>query len=516
MDKNKYMLGVDIGTTSTKAVLFRETGEVIANENNGYDLYKPDIYTAEQDPEEILQAVLLSIGNVMKKSQINPEDLTFISFSSAMHSVIAMDENDRNITRCITWADNRSSNWAKKINEEFNGHAIYSRTGTPIHPMSPLCKIAWMENEVPEVSSKTKKYIGIKEYIFYKLFNEYAVDYSIASCTGLMNLESLSWDKEALKVAGITEDKLSRIVSTKEVFTGCESSYAEQMGILKETKFVIGASDGVLSNIGVNAIKKGEVAVTIGTSGAIRTVVPKPHTDPKGRIFCYALTEDHWVIGGPVNNGGIVFRWIRDELAASEVETAKRLGIDPYDVLTRIASQVRPGADGLLFHPYLAGERAPLWNADVRGSFIGLTLSHQREHLIRASLEGVIYNLYSVFLALTEVMDEPVTTIKATGGFARSELWRQMLADIFDQEVIVPESYESSCLGACLLGLFALGKIDSFEVVEDLIGETHKHRPNPSHVKEYRKLIPIFISLSRTLETEYEKIAQYQSEVTKA
>lgn len=250
MDKNKYMLGVDIGTTSTKAVLFRETGEVIANENNGYDLYKPDIYTAEQDPEEILQAVLLSIGNVMKKSQINPEDLTFISFSSAMHSVIAMDENDRNITRCITWADNRSSNWAKKINEEFNGHAIYSRTGTPIHPMSPLCKIAWMENEVPEVSSKTKKYIGIKEYIFYKLFNEYAVDYSIASCTGLMNLESLSWDKEALKVAGITEDKLSRIVSTKEVFTGCESSYAEQMGILKETKFVIGASDGVLSNIG--------------------------------------------------------------------------------------------------------------------------------------------------------------------------------------------------------------------------------------------------------------------------
>lgn len=171
-----------------------------------------------------------------------------------------------------------------------------------------------------------------------------------------MNLESLSWDKEALKVAGITEDKLSRIVSTKEVFTGCESSYAEQMGILKETKFVIGASDGVLSNIGVNAIKKGEVAVTIGTSGAIRTVVPKPHTDPKGRIFCYALTEDHWVIGGPVNNGGIVFRWIRDELAASEVETAKRLGIDPYDVLTRIASQVRPGADGLLFHPYLAGK----------------------------------------------------------------------------------------------------------------------------------------------------------------
>lgn len=511
MNKDKFMLGVDIGTTSTKAVLFRETGEVVAMENNGYELYTPDIDTAEQDPEEIFQAVLLSIGNVMKKSKIDPKDLSFISFSSAMHSVIAMDENDHNITRCMTWADNRSSNWAKKIKKERNGHAIYMRTGTPIHPMSPLSKITWMEHDVPEIARKTKKYIGIKEYVFLKLFNEYVMDYSIASCTGLMNLESLTWDEGALEVAGITTDKLPKIVSTKEVFTGCEKSYAEQMGILPETKFIIGASDGVLSNIGVNAIKKGEVAVTIGTSGAIRTVIPKPHTDEKGRIFCYALTEDHWVIGGPVNNGGIVFRWIRDELAASEVETAKRLGIDPYDVLTRIASQVNPGSDGLLFHPYLAGERAPLWNADVRGSFIGLTLSHKKEHLIRASLEGVIYNLYSVFLALTEVMDGPVTSIKATGGFARSKVWRQMLADIFDQDVIVPESFESSCLGACLLGLYALGEIDSFDVVEELIGETHKHEPNPDSVEVYRKLMPIFISIARTLETEYEKIANYQS-----
>lgn len=196
-------------------------------------------------------------------------------------------------------------------------------------------------------------------------------------------------------------------------------------------------SDGVLSNLGVNAIKKGEIAVTIGTSGAIRTIIDKPQTDEKGRIFCYALTDKHWVIGGPVNNGGIVLRWIRDEFASSEIETATRLGIDPYDVLTKIAQRVRPGSDGLLFHPYLAGERAPLWNPDVRGSFFGLTMSHKKEHMIRAALEGVIYNLYTVFLALTECMDGPVTRIQATGGFARSEVWRQMMSDIFESEVVV-------------------------------------------------------------------------------
>ena len=171
---------------------------------------------------------------------------------------------------------------------------------------------------------------------------------------------------------------------------GLKPEYAEELGISPEIPFVIGASDGVLSNLGVNAIDPGVVAVTIGTSGAIRTVTDKPVTDPKGRIFCYALTEKHWVVGGPVNNGGMTLRWVRDELASAEVETAKRLGIDAYDVLTKIATRVSPGADGLLFHPYLAGERAPIWNANARGSFFGLGLHHKKEHMIRAVLEGVV------------------------------------------------------------------------------------------------------------------------------
>src|SRR5699024_8079943 len=244
------MIGVDIGTTSTKAVLYKETGEIIASENNGYELYSPDIYTAEQDPEEIFSAVLLSVGNVVKEANINPRQLSFISFSSAMHSVIAVDENDEPLTKCITWADNRSNHWAEKIKNELNGNEIYEKTGTPIHPMSPLSKITWIENDIPEIANKTKKYIGIKEYIFYKLFNQYIIDYSIASCTGLMNLKTLSWDEDALAIAGIPENKLSKIVPTTEIVTGCDSDYANQMKISEETQFVVGASDGVLSNIG--------------------------------------------------------------------------------------------------------------------------------------------------------------------------------------------------------------------------------------------------------------------------
>jgi len=503
-----YMLGVDIGTTTTKAVLFDEHGKVIQQHSIGYPLYTPDISTAEQNPDEIFQAVIQVITNIMKHHSDKP--LLFVSFSSAMHSIIAVDENDIPLTPVITWADNRSEAWALKIKDEWNGLEVYKRTGTPIHPMSPLSKITWLVNDHPEIARKTKKYIGIKEYIFKKFFNQYVVDHSLASAMGMMNLQTLDWDEEALKIAGITRAQLSTLVPTTTLFKNCHVDLAKQMGIDPQTPFVIGASDGVLSNLGVNAIRKGEIAVTIGTSGAIRTIIDKPKTDVKGRIFCYALTENHWVIGGPVNNGGMVLRWIRDEFASSEVETAKRLGVDSYEVLTKIAERVRPGADGLLFHPYLSGERAPLWNPNARGSFFGLTLSHKKEHMIRAALEGVIYNLYTVYLALLEYMESPVTRIQATGGFSRSVIWRQMMADIFESEVTVPESYESSCLGACILGLYALGKINSFEIAADMVGDTYTHTPMEEAAKEYRQLLPIFIRLSRLLTDEYTSISNYQ------
>ncbi|WP_199925467.1 gluconokinase [Paenibacillus bouchesdurhonensis] len=514
MAKLSYMIGIDIGTTSTKAVLFEDNGKIIASANEGYPLYTPSADMAEQDPEEIFEAVISTVKQVMKKSGIDPEDIILVSFSAAMHSVIPVDQDGKPIMRCLTWADNRSVEWANRLKNELNGHDIYLRTGTPIHPMSPLPKLMWLRHDVPDVFNNAYKFISIKEYIFHKLFQQYIVDYSIASATGLLNLQQLEWDSEALALAGITPDRLSELVPTTHTIQGLNERYAQEMGLAPSTPFVVGASDGVLSNLGVDAIDPGVVAVTIGTSGAIRTVVDQPVFDPKGRIFCYALTDKHWVIGGPVNNGGVIFRWVRDQFAASEVETANRLGISVYDVLTRIAERVNPGSDGLLFHPFLSGERAPLWNSNARGSFFGLTLNHQKEHMIRAVLEGVIFNLYTVLLAMEEQIGQP-RKIQATGGFARSPLWRQMMADIFDQKVVIPESIESSCLGAVILGLYAIGKIDSFEVVKKMIGETYEHAPNKESATIYKELLPIYIRISRKLEEDYEAIAHFQKNLNR-
>ncbi|WP_028560292.1 gluconokinase [Paenibacillus pinihumi] len=508
-----YMIGVDIGTTSTKAVLFQEDGRVVERAGREYPLYTPVPDSAEQDPEEIFSAVLYVVRQVMDLGGVSPSQILFVSFSSAMHSVIPVDADGRPLMRCLTWADNRSAGWSEKLRHELGGHEIYRRTGTPLHPMSPLTKLLWLRHDMPELFRQASKFISIKEYIFTRLFGEYVVDYSVASATGLMNLEQLDWDQEALHLAGITVEQLSRLVPTTYKMEGLEKDYAVAMGLSEATPFIIGAADGVLSNLGVNAIQPGVVAVTIGTSGAIRTVIDQPVTDPQGRTFCYALTERHWVIGGAVNNGGMLLRWVRDEWAASEVETAKQQGVDVYDVLTEMAGAIRAGSDGLLFHPYLTGERAPLWNPDARGSFFGLTMRHGKAHLIRSVMEGVIFNLYAVLLAMEGQMGQPVQLL-ATGGFARSPLWRQIMADIFGQKVVVPESIESSCLGAVVLGLYATGRMDSLDAVSGMVGATNEHHPDPVNEALYRELLPIYMQLSHKLEDEYRAIAAFQRKLS--
>jgi gluconokinase len=264
----------------------------------------------------------------------------------------------------------------------------------------------------------------------------------------------------------------------------------------------------------VNAINPGVAAVTIGTSGAIRVVTDKPSIDPKGRTFTYALDENHWVVGGPVNNGGDVFRWARDNMFDAEKSTAALLGKDDYDLLTEIAGKVPAGADGLLFHPYLGGERAPIWDANARGSFFGLTHSHTRAHMLRAVLEGIIFNIYMVELALEEVVGS-IKELQATGGFARSALWRQMMADIFESDVVVPTAFESGALAATVMAQKALGLIDDISEIKNMIGESKTYSPNPENYEVYRELAPIFIRLSRQLQTEYTNIADFQKKHNK-
>ncbi|CAM3183434.1 gluconokinase [Leuconostoc rapi] len=511
----EYMIGVDLGTTSTKAVLFNDQNQVVTTANKAYPLYRdlPDM--AEEDLTEIFDALIDALHEVVGQINFKSGDtLAAVSFSSAMHSLIAFDANWQPLTRVITWADTRAVKYTEALKASGLGHEIYKKTGTPIHPMAPLSKLLWLKAEHADIYNKAAHYLGIKEYLFHRLFNANKMDISLASGTGLFNIFNLDWDDQALEVTGISREQLPKPVEPYEYETQMVAEYATAIGLPSDTPFVYGAGDGPLSNLGVNAVKPGVAAITIGTSGAIRVVSDKPVIDPKGRTFTYALDKTHWVVGGPVNNGGDVFRWARDNMFDAEKSTAALLGTDAYDLMTQIASRVPAGSAGLIFHPYLGGERAPIWDANARGSFFGLNHGHTRAHMLRSVLEGITFNVYMVSLALEEVVGE-LHSIQATGGFARSPLWRQMFADIFEQPVTVPEAFESGSLAAVIVAQKALGKIDNLYDISKYIGSSNTYQPLPENFEAYRELAPIFIRLSRQLQTEYENIANYQRKHTK-
>ena len=508
--EHKYIIGVDIGTTSTKSVLYDLDNKAIAQHTVGYPLNKPTKGAALQDPDAIFQAVIETVKQVISCSEAKSSDILCLSFSAAMHSLIVVDSCNKPLTPSLTWADSRSANYADLLKQKYNGQEIYARTGTPIHPMSPLVKLMWLRIDNPELWQHAAKFISIKEYVFWQLFQEYVVDYSIASATGLFNFNSLSWDESALSIAGVKASQLSQLVPTTHILRSMQREYAREMGIAVDTPVVIGANDGVLSNLGLNAIAPGKIAMTMGTSGAVRTTLNQPQTDEEGLLFCYALTEDYWVVGGAVNNGGIVLRWLKEQLADVEANTAKLLQQNPYDLITAIAETIPAGSEGLIFHPYLTGERSPLWDANARGSFFGLSLHHNKAHLIRAVLEGVIYNLYSVLQAV-EAISGSVNSISAAGGFARSPLWCQMLADVCDRKINIPENCESSSLGAAILGRYALSDerdLNSFCV--DLASNVYE--PIAANTKTYQQILPIYTRLLDSFKQEYQAIARLQQD----
>ncbi|MCL1987311.1 MAG: FGGY family carbohydrate kinase [Firmicutes bacterium] len=499
----KYYIGVDIGTTSTKAVIFEKNGNPVVAKYSAYNLYSPNATISEQQPHEIFSAVLTSIKQAIAASEISPNQIALIAFSCAMHSILAVDKTGEPLTNSITWADRRAYNYAINIQ---NSHQIYSRTGAFVNAASPFCKLLWLKNEQPEIFANAHKFISIKEYVFYRLFGEYVVDYSIAAASGMFNMSTLNWDFDLLVTLGISPNKLSQIVPTTFVMEEMSEEHAQFMGISPKTPVVIGSTDGTLSNLGVNAIDNGVVAITVGTSAAIRTVVSQPFTDSLARTFCYPLTEKHWVIGGALNGAGVSLQWFCNNFCESELEISKATSQDVYEILTEKAEKIAPGADGLFFHPSLAGERNPLKAINMRGSFWGLDLHHTKSHLIRAVLEGVIFNLCTILSVIEENVTSEITQVQATGGFARSVLWRQIMADILGKKIVVPQSFESSCLGAVVLGQVALNEISDISAVANMVGKTHEHTPNPQNFEQYKKIIPIYLQLYKIFLEEYANI----------
>ena len=469
----KLVLALDLGTTSAKAVIFEQNGKLVAEAERMITSHYPKPGWVEQDPVEIERSAVGAIHDVIGKAKVAAEQILTVSFSAAMHSLICVDQNVNPLSGAIIWADGRSSQQAKELKQE-NGFDIYKRTGLPNHPMSPLSNLLWMKETDFTPYKEATYFISAKEYVIYKWFDRRLIDYAMASATGLFNMNTFDWDDEALAIAGVEEKQLSNIVPPTEILTGIDQTIADEMGISSEMPFVIGSADGQLANLGSGAISPGEVAISAGTSGAIRQMISGFKTSDQQETFCYAFTRDLSIIGGPTNNGGIALQWLKELI---EYEGS-------FDELTAEAEKVDQGAEGLLFFPYINGERAPLWNQEAKGNFFGLSVTHKKEHLVRAVLEGITFNLYHIGQALERQAGKP-EKIFVNGGLARSPLWVQMLADVFGKEVYLSESHHSAAWGAAWTGLVALGKVESYEEIKKNIPIEAIIKPDQQRHEKY-------------------------------
>jgi gluconokinase len=487
---NPYFLGVDIGTGSTKAVAIDFEGRSVGMSQRSYPVKSPKPGYSEQDPKVILAAFKNCITDITHKLGYAP---LAISFSSAMHSVIPVNENGKALMNMMTWADSRSENIARQLRESEKGEAIYKTSGTPIHAMSPLCKVIWLKENNAELFAATHKFISIKEYIWYYLFNEFQVDYSLASATGLFDILKLDWNPEACELAGITSQNLSTSVNTTYSRNGLRKPVQKALNLNPKTHFIIGASDGCCANLGSFVTKPGVASLTIGTSGAIRITSSKPVYDYQAMIFNYLLNQNTFVCGGAVNNGGIALKWLLDSFIEKKANEDDR-----YAEAFNLIKTVAPGSEGLIFLPYLYGEKAPIWDTKTCGVYFNIKPVHNKAHFLRAGLEGICFALKSVLDTL-ETSTAKIGTLNISGGFISSPLWMQILSDITGKKLAIVQQEDASAIGAVFLAMDALkvsrtNQKKPVHIVADIL-------PNKTHHKTYNRLFPVFKKLYTDLKS---------------
>lgn len=463
----QVIVGLDAGTSGVKAAAFDVGSPWQHVAVRDLALGRPAPGRFEQDPDEIVRAAGAALAECVAAAA--GAEVVGLSVSAGMHGLLALDDDRRPLTPLVTWADARARDEARGLRESGQAGELHARTGVPVHPMSPLTKLLWFARHEPELWRAARWWVGLKEVLLAWLTGNVVTELSSASGTGLLDMATRAWSPAVLDLAGVPADRLAPVGATSATFP-LAAEAAAVTGLPAGTPVVAGAGDGPLANLGAGALAPGVAGLSLGTSGAVRAAVDGPCVDDEGTLFCYALTDDVWVVGGAISNGGSIVRWLADALGPEAGDAGDPRDADSTDAVLELASGAPPGSDGLVMLPYVLPERAPLWDPDLPGTYLGLRHGHTRAHLARAAVEGVCRQLRTIVDALDRLA--PVATVRATGGALRSDLWRDVLAATIGRPLHVEQASGGTARGAAALGLWALGRADSLAAAAALLGVT--------------------------------------------
>ncbi|MBN1137077.1 MAG: xylulokinase [Anaerolineae bacterium] len=502
-----YLLGIDIGTTGAKALLVTGGGKVVAGATTEYPMFTPQPLWAEQNPSDWWTATVSSTQQVLAQSGLKPGQIAGVGLTGQMHGLVLLDAQGEVLRPCIMWNDQRTAAQCEAITRQVGAANVLQLTGNPVLPGFTAPKIAWVREHEPQVYRRVAKVLLPKDYVRYRLTGDYFGEVSDASGTSLFDVGRRRWSDEMLKALQVPCEWLPEVAESPVVSARISVSAARQTGLLAGIPVVGGGGDQAAQAVGTGIVTEGTVSATIGTSGVVFAASRAYRVEPQGRLhaFCHAV-PGMWHLMGVMLSAGGSFRWYRDALGDLEKTEAGKAGRDPYDLLTEAAAQVPAGCEGLLFLPYLSGERTPYPDPNARGVFFGLTLRHGKAHLTRAVLEGVTYGLRDS-LELMRDLGLSVQQVRASGGGAHSPLWRQILADLLGAEIVTVNVTEGAAYGAALLAAVGAGVYDTvLEACQAAIRLVDHTSPGPA-VAVYADYYPRYRALYPALAPEFEAIA---------
>ncbi|MGM9625071.1 MAG: xylulokinase [Eubacteriales bacterium] len=505
----KYTIGIDIGTSGTKTVLFDEAGHACAAHTIEYPLSQPHNGWAEQNPADWADASFGTVRAVIEKSGVNPADIVGVGLSGQMHGLVMLDAENRVLRPSIIWCDQRTGAECEEITRSIGRERLISVTANPALTGFTASKILWVRNHEPEVYAKCAHILLPKDYIRLLLTGVYASDVSDAGGMQLLDVPARKWSDEVLGALEIDRSLLGDLYESPEVTGYVTEEAARLTHLLPGTPVVGGAGDNAAAAVGVGVVNAGDAFTTIGTSGVVFAHTDTVEIDPRGRVhtFCCAV-PGAWHVMGVTQAAGLSLRWLRDTVCTEERLAAQSLGCDPYEIMCAEASESPIGANRLLYLPYLMGERTPHLDPDIRGAFVGLSAMHTRADLIRAVLEGVSYSLCDCMAVLREMNISPAV-MRLCGGGARSPLWRQMLADLFGIPTAVTASSEGPALGAAILAMVGAGLYASVpEACRTIITLRSRTDPDMTAHAQYEPFYRIFSGLYGSLRESCQSLAK--------
>ena len=503
-----YLLGIDVGTTGAKTLLIDSDGHVVARVTVEYPMYTPRPQWAEQDPEDWWEATVRSVRQVLHEADIDTNAISGIGLTGQMHGMVMLDGRGKVLRPCIMWNDQRTAEQCEWIMNTIGRRRFLDLTLNPALPGFTAPKIIWTREHEPEIYGQAAKVLLPKDYIRYRLTGVYATEVSDASGTVLLDVSRRAWSQEVLRELGIPSSWMPECVESIEITGRITAEVAELTGLPAGLPVVGGAGDQAASGVGTGVVEPGLVSVTMGTSGVVFAYTDEPSRDPEGRLhtFCHAVPGKWHVMGVTLSAGGS-FRWFRDSLGLNEKNVARLSGVDPYDILTAEAGTAPAGCEGLLFLPYLTGERTPYPDPNARGTFFGLTLRHDKRHMVRSVLEGVAYSLRDS-IELFRDLAIPINQVRAVGGGARSLMWRQIMADVFGTEMVTINVTDSTAFGAALLAGVGTGVYENVpEACSATIRIVERIEPVAENQAAYNEYYPIYGSLYRALKPAFDAVA---------